>query len=59
MVTPFATFLEEAVPEPVIDTEALKLLGSTKVSKVPDTVSEPSYTYVPVMYGVVAVMSTV
>ena len=53
------TFAELAVPDPEIVTFAPGLLGSTKLKIEPATVDEASYCLVPVMYALVAVMSTV
>ena len=55
----FPTLAELAVPEPEIVTFAPGLLGSTKLKIEPATADEASYCLVPVMYALVAVMSTV
>ena len=55
----FPTLAELAVPEPVIVTFAPGLLGSTKLKIAPVTADEASYCRVPVMYALVAVISTV
>ena len=53
------TLAEFAVPDPEIVTFALGLLGSTKLKIEPATADEASYCRVPVMYALVAVISTV
>ena len=53
------TLAELAVPDPEIVTFALGLLGSTKLKTEAATADEASYCRVPVMYALVAVMSTV
>jgi hypothetical protein len=55
----FPTLAELAVPEPEIVTFAPGLLGSTKVKTEAATAAEASYCRVPVMYALVAVISTV